>query len=116
MGSFCSLFLLSLVIFASFFAGRSNAAQHVLSRGPSNRTWVAQDLFWELEQLARIVDISYCVGTAGLGIQKPFQCLSRCADRDFDTFELLTVSHCTVRVETDRVLTVVGMEHRPFSL
>ncbi|KAH8726276.1 lipase precursor [Phaeosphaeriaceae sp. PMI808] len=53
-------------------------------------TVVSQALFWELEQLARIVDISYCVGTAGLGIQKPFQCASRCADRDFESFELVT--------------------------
>jgi hypothetical protein len=32
------------------------------------------------------------VGTAGLGIQKPFQCASRCSDRDFEEFELVTVS------------------------
>jgi hypothetical protein len=56
-----------------------------------NDTLISQHLFWELEELARIVDISYCVGTAGLGIQKPFQCASRCADRDFETFELVTV-------------------------
>jgi hypothetical protein len=37
------------------------------------------------------VDIAYCVGTAGLGIQKPFSCASRCGDRDFETFELVKV-------------------------
>lgn len=61
---------------------------------PANETLIPQRLFWELEELARIVDISYCVGTAGLGIQKPFQCASRCGDRDFETFELVTVSRC----------------------
>ncbi|KAH7355860.1 Alpha/Beta hydrolase protein [Pyrenochaeta sp. MPI-SDFR-AT-0127] len=58
--------------------------------GPGNASLIPQALFWELEELARIVDISYCVGTAGLGIQKPFSCASRCADADFDAFELVT--------------------------
>lgn len=56
----------------------------------SNDTTISTQLFIELEELARIVDISYCVGTAGLGIQKPFQCASRCAE--FEHFELVTVS------------------------
>lgn len=46
------------------------------------------ELFAELEELACIVDISYCVGTTG--IQKPFLCASRC--QDFEGFELATVS------------------------
>ena len=50
---------------------------------------VSVALFRELEELARIVDIAYCVGTAGLGIQKPFQCASRCSE--FENFELVTV-------------------------
>lgn len=45
------------------------------------------ELFAELEELARIVDISYCVGTTG--IHKPFLCASRC--QDFEGFELVTV-------------------------
>ncbi|KAL5117188.1 hypothetical protein ACEQ8H_004876 [Pleosporales sp. CAS-2024a] len=57
---------------------------------PANATLVSQRLFWELEELARIVDIAYCVGTAGLGIQKPFRCASRCADAGFEAFELVT--------------------------
>lgn len=48
---------------------------------------VSIDLFAELEELARIVDISYCVGTTG--IQKPFQCLGRCGE--FEGFELVDV-------------------------
>ncbi|KAJ9602359.1 hypothetical protein H2200_013214 [Cladophialophora chaetospira] len=47
---------------------------------------ISQSLFSSLEELARIVDISYCVGTTG--IHKPFKCLSRCGD--FEGFELIT--------------------------
>src|ERR1700761_6387293 len=47
---------------------------------------ISQSLFESLEELARIVDISYCVGTSG--IRKPFKCLSRCSD--FDGFNLIT--------------------------
>lgn len=49
---------------------------------------VSVDLFAELEELARLVDISYCVGATSLGITKPFHCLSRCSD--FPAFELVT--------------------------
>lgn len=49
---------------------------------------ISQDIFNELEELSRIVDISYCVGVAGTGIQKPFLCASRC--QDFPHFELVT--------------------------
>jgi hypothetical protein len=92
MASILGLLLLCSVVFASA-AGtvRDATPQHPLGYRPGNGTLISQDLFWELEELARIVDISYCVGTAGLGIQKPFQCASRCADRDFETFELVTV-------------------------
>ena len=50
---------------------------------------ISIDLFDDLEELSRIVDISYCVGTTG--IRKPFQCASRC--QDFDGFQLVMVSH-----------------------
>ena len=52
---------------------------------------ITRELFFELEELARIVDVAYCVGSAGLGIQKPFQCASHCGDEDFKNFELVTV-------------------------
>lgn len=45
-------------------------------------------LFSELEELARIVDISYCVGLTSLGITQPFTCLSRCSD--FPKFVLVS--------------------------
>ena len=71
-------------------APRISAAQLPLTSPHSNslnRT-VSSTLFYELEELARIVDISYCVGTTG--IQKPFLCVSRC--QEFPDFELITVS------------------------
>ncbi|PVH85647.1 alpha/beta-hydrolase [Cadophora sp. DSE1049] len=46
---------------------------------------ISVSLFAELEELARIVDISYCVGTTG--ISKPFSCASRCDE--FPSFELV---------------------------
>lgn len=49
---------------------------------------VSTELFEDLEELARLVDISYCVGTTG--IYRPFRCLSHCSV--FDGFELVTVS------------------------
>ena len=50
---------------------------------------ISVELFDDLEELSRIVDISYCVGITGPGIQKPFLCASRC--QDFPSFELVTV-------------------------
>lgn len=49
---------------------------------------VSAALFAELEELARVVDIAYCVGSTSWGISKPFSCLSRCSD--FPSFELIT--------------------------
>lgn len=49
---------------------------------------IEPELFDSLEELSRLVDISYCVGTTG--VQKPFQCLSHCAE--FADLELVTVS------------------------
>lgn len=55
---------------------------------------VTIELFDELEELSRIVDIAYCVGTAGLGIYKPFLCASRC--QDFPHFELVKVRRMVI--------------------
>lgn len=41
-------------------------------------TSISPALFTEIERLARLVDISYCVGTSG--IYRPFICASRCKD------------------------------------
>lgn len=48
---------------------------------------VPRELFDSLEELSRLVDISYCVGTTG--VREPFQCLSHCAE--FSNLELVTV-------------------------
>ncbi|KAJ5582753.1 hypothetical protein N7535_001373 [Penicillium sp. DV-2018c] len=50
---------------------------------------VSTNLFTSLEELSRLVDISYCVGTTG--VQQPFQCLSRCIE--FPDLELVTTWH-----------------------
>ncbi|KAL5321143.1 hypothetical protein ACEPPN_011955 [Leptodophora sp. 'Broadleaf-Isolate-01'] len=52
---------------------------------PPTTTNITIPLFAELEELARIVDIAYCVGTTG--ISKPFSCASRCDE--FPDFELV---------------------------
>ncbi|CAG7928162.1 unnamed protein product [Penicillium olsonii] len=57
----------------------------VIARGEPS-THVPRDVFDSLEELSRLVDISYCVGTTG--VRQPFQCLSRCDD--FPDFELIT--------------------------
>ena len=56
---------------------------------PAHARNISPTLFAELEELARIVDISYCVGLTGLGIAKPFTCASRC--NEFPSFELVKV-------------------------
>ncbi|CAI7638874.1 unnamed protein product [Penicillium pancosmium] len=47
---------------------------------------ISNELFDSLEELSRLVDISYCVGTSG--VQKPFKCLSHC--EEFPNLELIT--------------------------
>jgi hypothetical protein len=53
---------------------------------------VSIPLFAELEEFARIVDIAYCVGVAG--IYRPFECASRC--HEFPGYELVDV--CPVSI------------------
>ncbi|KAK2812379.1 hypothetical protein FQN50_001380 [Emmonsiellopsis sp. PD_5] len=47
---------------------------------------VSKELFASLEELSRLVDITYCVGTTG--VYKPFRCIGRC--HEFEGFELVT--------------------------
>jgi hypothetical protein len=112
MASVFGLLLHCLVTLAAVSATNGHASQQPLAHRPGNATLISQKLFWELEELARIVDIAYCVGTAGLGIQKPFRCASRCSDRDFESFELVTVSGRMQHSDADVVFTTTGMEHR----
>lgn len=80
-----------LLILSSLLAISSAlpAQQVPLLRHAANNRTVSAALFADLEELARIVDISYCVGLTGTGISKPFKCLSRCSE--FPDFELLKV-------------------------
>ncbi|KAJ5385318.1 hypothetical protein N7517_003229 [Penicillium concentricum] len=70
-----SILLLPLLLYIYFLSPATAQTKHV-----------ATDLFNSLEELSRIVDISYCVGTTG--VQQPFQCLSRCIE--FPDLELVT--------------------------
>ncbi|KAF2014720.1 alpha/beta-hydrolase [Aaosphaeria arxii CBS 175.79] len=87
MATFSGLFLSLNALLALAAGGLAAPTQTPVVAHSSNGSAISVALFRELEELARIVDISYCVGTAGLGIQKPFQCASRCGE--FENFELI---------------------------
>lgn len=53
---------------------------------------IPEEIYNSLDELARVVDVAYCVGSTGL--QKPFQCLSHCSD--LKGFELITVGRPAV--------------------
>jgi len=74
----------------------------------SNDRDISLKTFESLEELARIVDISYCVGTSG--IQKPFKCLSRCSD--FEGFELVTSWNTGPRLSDS--CGYIAISHPPF--
>lgn len=86
-----SCIITSLILTCATFAHPSNIQQHhlpALSLHPQSTEWntnISIQLFAELEELSRIVDISYCVGTTG--ISKPFECASRC--NEFPKFSLV---------------------------
>ncbi|RFU31340.1 hypothetical protein B7463_g4967, partial [Scytalidium lignicola] len=74
------------LLFTSALAFPSAPLQNVLSSPDvSNLDHISPQLFASLEELSRIVDISYCVGSTG--IYKPFVCASRCDE--FPDFELV---------------------------
>lgn len=74
----------------------------------TNDREISQQTFESLEELARIVDISYCVGTTG--IQKPFKCLSRCSD--FENFELITTWNTGPQLSDS--CGYIALSHPPF--
>jgi len=55
---------------------------------PQARQNISKELYDELEELARVVDVSYCVGYSG--IRAPFDCLGRC--EEFPSFQLVEVN------------------------
>jgi Lipase (class 3) len=80
-----------LVLFsylATLFVVNVNGALPTTFGHLESRT-ISQALFNSLEELARLVDIAYCVGSTG--IYKPFRCLSRCDE--FEGFELVSSWH-----------------------
>jgi hypothetical protein len=83
-----TFFLYLSLLVVSVFCQSKNQIPIVQHHAPNNHT-ISSQLFAELEELSRIVDISYCVGDLGLGIKKPFSCPSRC--KDFENFELVAV-------------------------
>ena len=83
---YCLLLTLLLCLLSNVWSFPTSQAP-LLNDVTHNRS-VSPQLFAELEELARLVDISYCVGSTGTGIQKPFKCASRC--NDFENFELVT--------------------------
>jgi hypothetical protein len=82
------LLLLVYVAYATPILPYSQSPLTDDSRLKNNRE-ISSELFADLEELSRVVDIAYCVGLAGIGIQKPFQCASRC--HEFKSFRLVTV-------------------------
>lgn len=90
-------------------ASHVNAApidQHILGAGATVQN-VSVPVFMELEELARLVDISYCVGVTG--IRKPFECLSRCSD--FPWFGLVDVRLCLSSSPNFELKDCSDMEH-----
>ncbi|KAK6538287.1 hypothetical protein TWF694_011166 [Orbilia ellipsospora] len=53
----------------------------------SHHRTISPSLFNEFEELSRIVDISYCIGTPSPGISEPFICPSHCSS--FPSFQLI---------------------------
>lgn len=77
--------LFCLTIFSCLFVVSVDGA--ILGRDDEGRQQIPDELFESLEELSRIVDVSYCVGTTE--IRKPFKCLSHCSE--IQGFELVTV-------------------------
>lgn len=76
------MFLLRIYALSTLFLITSSRPAPILLHDGNP---ISPNVFESLEELARIVDISYCVGSTG--IQKPFKCLSRC--NEFQGFELV---------------------------
>ncbi|KAL7897556.1 triacylglycerol lipase [Trichoderma sp. SZMC 28014] len=79
------LLLLQLAIAYVTGAAYIDQQKPLGNKQPASLSTISVPLFASLERLARLVDVSYCLGTSG--IRKPFQCLSRC-----DEFPELTLA------------------------
>lgn len=87
--SFACLHLTFLLLFLFISISRHVLAAATAKSPPDDdhASPISVRLWKELEELARLVDIAYCVDTPG--IQKPFLCNSHC--QDFPHVELVTV-------------------------
>lgn len=83
MGSLSSILLL-VQLFIGSFALQSQPQANLDSS--FSTTAISVPFFSELERLARLVDISYCIGNTG--VRKPFTCVSRC--NEFPSVTLVT--------------------------
>ena len=79
--------ILLAIPLACAFSTPSSTLRESRSQQAASSQNITSRIFADLEEAARIVDITYCVGVTG--VSKPFQCLSRC--QDFPNFELVTV-------------------------
>ncbi|KAF9886198.1 hypothetical protein FE257_011921 [Aspergillus nanangensis] len=87
-----------------------NTGGEIFSRqSQSSNRLISREAFNSLEELARIVDVSYCVG--GTGVQTPFECLSHCSE--FEGFELITTWHTGPFLSDS--CGYVALSHRPFA-
>ncbi|KAF1815954.1 alpha/beta-hydrolase [Eremomyces bilateralis CBS 781.70] len=84
------LCLLPLLSILNYVSARADGGIVKPGDHPTNSP-ISISLFSELEELARLVDIAYCVGSLGLGVQKPFRCVSRC--HDFPHMSLVATWH-----------------------
>ncbi|KAJ8070207.1 hypothetical protein OCU04_000593 [Sclerotinia nivalis] len=75
----------SVSVSASHTRSSSSSSTSAQLQSAHNQPTIPLPLFHSLEELARLVDISYCIGTSG--ISKPFQCASRCDE--FPGYELV---------------------------
>lgn len=80
---------------------------HPVSPEESTRHTITSELYNSLHELARLVDVAYCVSTTG--VQKPFTCLSWCTQ--FPHLELLeTFNTGPLLADTAGYL---ALDHRP---
>lgn len=85
---FHSIFRLALLLVTTTGPASATVPQErILPQSSSLASNITQSQFDDFEELARIVDIAYCVGTMNTGIDTPFDCLSYC--KDFPSFELV---------------------------
>ncbi|RFU72394.1 triacylglycerol lipase [Trichoderma arundinaceum] len=75
-GHFRLMLLLQLAIAFFTKAAYINQQEPLGAKEPTSISSIPVSLFASLERLARLVDVSYCLGTSG--IRKPFECISRC--------------------------------------